>query len=116
MNASSFGITALCLMIGWVASTSAIAAPLPNLPLSAALPPQAVPEACIQNRAETLPNPFVDVPSHHWAFKAVLTLHYCGAYRQATPPNLVEQSTRQSSSRVLDQPAPSSLIPSRKTR
>jgi hypothetical protein len=29
--------------------------------------------ACIQNRAETLPNPFTDVPSNHWAYKAVLT-------------------------------------------
>jgi hypothetical protein len=42
--------------------------------------------ACVQNRAETLPNPFTDVPSNHWAYKAVLTLYYCGAYREATPP------------------------------
>jgi len=53
-------------------------------------------EACEQNRAETLPNPFVDVPANHWAFKAVLTMHYCGAYRQATPPSLIE--------RLLNQP------------
>ncbi|MBD2500252.1 S-layer protein [Anabaena azotica] len=45
-------------------------------------------EACIQNRAETLPNPFSDVPENHWAFKAVMTMHYCGAFRQATPPKL----------------------------
>lgn len=44
--------------------------------------------ACLQNRAETLPNPFSDVPSEHWAFKAVMTTHYCGAFRQATPPAL----------------------------
>jgi len=40
--------------------------------------------ACRQNRAETLENPFVDVPRDHWAYKAVLTMHYCGANRQAT--------------------------------
>ena len=56
-------------------------------------------EACVQNRAETLPNPFVDVSANHWAFKAVLTMHYCGAYRQATPPSLIERLTNQ-------QPAP----------
>ncbi|HIK16682.1 MAG TPA: hypothetical protein IGS53_15555 [Leptolyngbyaceae cyanobacterium M33_DOE_097] len=39
--------------------------------------------ACRQNRAETLENPFVDVSRDHWAYKAVLTMHYCGANRQA---------------------------------
>ncbi|BAY65871.1 hypothetical protein NIES22_59800 [Calothrix brevissima NIES-22] len=47
--------------------------------------------ACIENKAETLPNPFSDVPSDHWAFKAVMTMHYCGAFRQATPPALFPQ-------------------------
>ena len=47
--------------------------------------------ACVQNKAETLPNPFSDVPSDHWAFKAVMTMHYCGAFRQATPPALFQQ-------------------------
>ncbi|MBD2411075.1 S-layer protein [Nostoc calcicola FACHB-389] len=47
--------------------------------------------ACIQNQAQTLPNPFTDVPSDHWAFKAVMTMHYCGAFRQATPPALFEK-------------------------
>ncbi|MEG5139851.1 MULTISPECIES: S-layer protein [unclassified Microcoleus] len=42
--------------------------------------------ACVLNRAETLPNPFTDVPSNHWAYKAVLTMYYCGAYREATAP------------------------------
>ncbi len=40
--------------------------------------------ACVLNRAETLPNPFTDVPSNHWAYKAVLTMYYCGAYGEAT--------------------------------
>jgi hypothetical protein len=53
-------------------------------------------EACVQNRAETLPNPFSDVPPAHWAFKAVLTMHYCGAFRQATPPNLVDRLVKES--------------------
>ncbi|MEG4069249.1 S-layer protein [Microcoleus sp. Pol11C2] len=47
--------------------------------------------ACVQNRAETLPNPFTDVPSNHWAYKAVLTMYYCGPYREATPPALIKE-------------------------
>ena len=47
--------------------------------------------ACVQNRAETLPNPFTDVPSNHWAYKAVLTMYYCGAYREATAPALIQE-------------------------
>ncbi len=53
-------------------------------------------DACVQNRAETLPNPFSDVSANHWAFKAVLTMHYCGAFRQATPPRLIERLVNQS--------------------
>ncbi len=47
--------------------------------------------ACVQNRAETLPVPFSDVSRDRWAFKAVMTMHYCGAFRQATPPTLFER-------------------------
>lgn len=47
--------------------------------------------ACVQNHAETLPNPFSDVPSNHWATKAVMTMYYCGAFRQATAPSLLKQ-------------------------
>ncbi len=46
--------------------------------------------ACTQNRAETLPRVFTDLPPNHWAFKAVMTLHYCGAFRQAAPPSLFQ--------------------------
>ncbi len=49
--------------------------------------------ACVQNKAETLPNPFSDVPKEHWAFKAVMTMYYCGPYRQGTPPALLKQSS-----------------------
>ena len=50
-----------------------------------------VANACIQNQAETLPAPFSDVSPNHWAFKAVMTMHYCGAFRQATPKALFQQ-------------------------
>jgi hypothetical protein len=52
-----------------------------------------VANACIQNKAETLPVPFSDVSPNHWAFKAVMTMHYCGAFRQAAPPTLFQQVT-----------------------
>lgn len=47
--------------------------------------------ACIQERAETLPQLYSDVPANHWAFKVVQTMGYCGAYRSATPPALIEE-------------------------
>ena len=43
-------------------------------------------QACSQDQAETLPIPFKDLSANHWAFKAVMNLHYCGAYRGAIPP------------------------------
>jgi hypothetical protein len=49
-------------------------------------------QACTQNRAETLPNPFVDVSPQDWAYKAVLTMHYCGAFRQAAPRSLFDRT------------------------
>ena len=49
-------------------------------------------DACIQNRAETLPIPFSDVSPKDWAFKAVMTMYYCGAFRQAAPRSLFQQS------------------------
>src|SRR4028119_2382901 len=55
-----------------------------------------VADACIQNQAETLPLPFSDVSPNHWAFKAVMTMHYCGAFRQATPKALFQQVPTQS--------------------
>lgn len=57
-------------------------------------PSNQVINACVQNRAETLPIPFSDISPNHWAFKAVMTMYYCGAFRQATPPRLVEQLQR----------------------
>ncbi|WGV27052.1 S-layer protein [Halotia branconii] len=60
--------------------------------------------ACVQNQAQTLPNPFSDVPSDHWAFKAVMTMHYCGAFRQATPPALFEKFRPTESQQQPSQP------------
>jgi hypothetical protein len=58
-------------------------------------------QACTQNRAETLPNPFVDVSPQDWAYKAVLTMHYCGAFRQAAPKRLFERPSSSPSQAVL---------------
>jgi len=66
-------------------------------------------DACVQNRAETLPNPFSDVLPNHWAFKAVLTMHYCGAFRQATPPHLIEKLVNQSPNSAAPAPTRSQV-------
>ncbi|UFP97082.1 hypothetical protein ISF26_21155 [Gloeobacter morelensis MG652769] len=50
----------------------------PRLPTEAQID-----RACATGAADTLPNPFRDVPSGHWAYRAVLNLHYCGAARAA---------------------------------
>ncbi len=87
-----------------------------NFPIKAqsVTPPKSanqVLNACVQNRAETLPVPFSDVSPDHWAFKAVMTMHYCGAFRQATPEALFErlkptQSQTQSQTESQPQVAP----------
>lgn len=42
--------------------------------------------ACANDQAQSLPSPYTDVPQNHWAYKAVLSMYYCGAYRgQALP-------------------------------
>ncbi len=95
-----------CLLLSSV-TFPAVAQSIPtNRPVSQAQPtPEALYQACTQNRAETLPNPFTDVSSRDWAYKAVLTMHYCGAFRQAAPRSLFERS----------QPAPQSVTPSSTT-
>ncbi|WP_374827911.1 S-layer protein [Aerosakkonema sp. BLCC-F183] len=47
--------------------------------------------ACVQNRADTLPIPFTDVSPNDWAFKAVMNLYYCGAIGPNTPPEVIEK-------------------------
>ena len=63
----------------------------PPTPTTQAQTTRQVANACIQNQAETLPAPFSDVSPDHWAFKAVTTMYYCGAFREATPPALFQQ-------------------------
>ena len=43
-------------------------------------------QACAKDQADTLPNPYRDIPANHWALKAVLSMYYCGAYRGSIPP------------------------------
>ncbi len=56
-------------------------------------------EACSQDRADTLPIPFSDISPNDWAFKAVMSLYYCGAYRGSIPPEqakpLLQEQTNQ---------------------
>jgi len=56
-------------------------------------------EACAQNRADRLPNPYTDLSPEHWAYRAVLSMHYCGAYRGAIPPEQIEQLRRSPTNR-----------------
>lgn len=92
-----FALAALLSMTGLVAPAKA-QSPLrvsPPTPTAQTTRDQ-VANACIQNQAETLPAPFSDVSPNHWAFKAVMTMHYCGAFRQATPKALFQQVPTQS--------------------
>jgi hypothetical protein len=52
-------------------------------------------QACVQDRVEVLPPLFTDVPPNHWAFLAVQKISYCGPFRSATPPNLIERLIRE---------------------
>ncbi|NER34533.1 MAG: S-layer protein [Oscillatoria sp. SIO1A7] len=67
----------------------------PSIP--AGLTREEVLNACIQERAESLPQLYSDVPPTHWAYTAVQTMAYCGAYRSATPPSLIEKLLRSDS-------------------
>ncbi len=80
----------------WAATFSALGLPsaafaqanLRELPpdLAEQLTTDQILQACATNQADTLPSPFADVVPTDWAYKAVLTLYYCGAYRGAIPP------------------------------
>ncbi len=43
-------------------------------------------EACVAGDVTAFPNPFSDLDPDHWAYEAVIKLHYCGAYRGAIAP------------------------------
>ena len=95
MKLSIFGTATLLMYTGFLAPANAqnTAQFKPNNSLVQVQPTrEQVLDACVQNQVETLPNPFTDVPSNHWAYKAVLTMYYCGAYREGTPPALIKES------------------------
>ena len=95
MKLSIFGTATLLIYTGLLAPANAqnTAQVKPNNSLVQVQPTrEQILNACVQNQAETLPNPFTDVPSNHWAYKAVLTMYYCGAYREGTPPALIKES------------------------
>ena len=95
MKLSIFGTATLLMYTGLLAPANAqnTAQVKPNNSLVQVQPtPEQILNACVQNQVETLPNPFTDVPSNHWAYKAVLTMYYCGAYREGTPPALIKES------------------------
>lgn len=79
-------------------SSLGIVAPVKAQAPATVSPPtrEQIANACIQNQAETLPRPFSDVSATHWAFKAVMTMYYCGTFRQAAPPALFQQVPTQS--------------------
>jgi hypothetical protein len=89
-------VAAFVLLVSACCSSPALAQnPAPIKPNNSLVQVQPAREqilnACVQNQVETLPNPFTDVPSDRWAYKAVLTMYYCGAYREATPPALIKE-------------------------
>ncbi len=68
-----------------------------NEPTDPDLTPEEILQACAQDQADMLPSPFTDVVPTDWAYKAVLTLYYCGAYRGAIPPELYQQYLEENS-------------------
>jgi len=75
MKLNIFGTAALLIYTGLLAPANAqnTAQVKPNNSLVQVQPtPEQILNACVQNQVETLPNPFTDVPSNHWAYKAVL--------------------------------------------
>jgi hypothetical protein len=84
---------ALLTSIGFVAPVKA-QNPEPIEPVTPSIQTQVtgdqVLQACAKDQADTLPNPYTDISPSDWAFKAVLSMHYCGAYRGSTPPEQVK--------------------------
>lgn len=86
-------LPALIAALSWTAPAQA------DTPI-AQLTTRQILEACVAGRAETLPNPYTDVAPDHWAYKAVLTMYYCGAFRQATPRSLIDRLSGDTQSQV----------------
>lgn len=60
-----------------------------TIPIQAPPTREEILNACRQNQADRLPNPYTDVEPTHWAYKAVLSMYYCGAFLQATPESVI---------------------------
>ncbi|MGE5657598.1 MAG: S-layer protein [Actinomycetota bacterium] len=84
-------LATISLLVGSNFFTAVKAETIPQIQPKNSLTQDQILTACIHNQAETLPNPYTDVSPTHWAYKAVLSLYYCGAYREATPPALIRQ-------------------------
>lgn len=87
----AIGLVANLRVVSPVRAQDSLPAVVP-IPLAQTEPAQSQQQvliACVQGKAETLPIPFTDLSPNHWAFKAVMTMYYCGAFRQATPVNSV---------------------------
>ncbi len=82
--------------LSWAGSAAA-QANLRELPpdLAQHLTREQILQACAANQADTLPSPFSDVVPTDWAYKAVLTLYYCGAYRGAISPEAFQRYLEQ---------------------
>lgn len=95
-----FGILATVSLLATIVVAPAIAQSAPQADtiaptLQSQVTSEQILTACVQNRAETLPIPFTDISPNDWAFKAVMTMYYCGAFRQATPSSLFQRLTGQ---------------------
>ena len=85
--------TALLTSIGLV--TSAKAENIAQIESKSQLSSDQILAACAQDQAQTLPSPYTDVPENHWAYKAVLSMYYCGAYRGQVLPERSRQQQEQ---------------------
>lgn len=86
---SGFAYGLIAALVSWgavIASAEAQTQPPQETDPASTLTELQILEACAEDRAGTLPNPFPDVQPTDWAYEAVLTLYYCGAYRGAIPP------------------------------
>lgn len=90
------GLSVILAIAGLSAPVQAQTAVESPQPQPAQVTSEQIANACRQNQAETLPVPFSDVSPDHWAFKAVMTMHYCGAFRQAAPAELFQPTSENS--------------------
>lgn len=89
--------SALMAIAGWVAPVRSQETQTVTDPATTAqgqVTKEEIINACVQDRVETLPPLYADVPTDHWAYSAVQKISYCGPFRLATPPALIEKLIR----------------------